>query len=244
MAEAALAARHRERLSTDFDLQDFCKRYGVSKADVGTALETSQPTIYQWTSRKTWPLSAYKAVIVRFAPDDAERCEARQTVAEQKMPFMLTPVIKDLADRYDVLRAGNQIALANGQGFYKIPRTDTPLTLVEGTDDSAEQDLLLQIIARITGERNVQAIELAHAKQAIRDRDAQLKAANERIQQLQRSIKEWEQLAERATAPLPPTPTDVEARVADRVVELLKRKAPSLVGELDRINPPRGRLHS
>ena len=245
MTAPDIQPRPKDRLSTDFDAADFCERHGLTRSALAEPLDVPVQTVYQWAARKLWPLSAYKAVVAHFAPDDAERCELRQVVGSQRMPFTVTQSILDLAAKYDVLRAGGRIAYASGEGYYTVPAVDTaPLTLIpDDQDPIADQDVLLQIITRIMLDRNNQAIEISKLKQAMIDRDAQIQGYKERVKQLQASIKEWEQLADRATSPVP-TPPDMEARVAERVVTMLKSKGlASLSGELARINPQAGHRH-
>jgi hypothetical protein len=83
--------------------------------------------IYLWKARKQFPLSAYKAIVVLQTKTDpkivevASAMELKLAVMKTRTPSQLTPEMVKLAERYDRLRAGAKLALAEGSGYYQIP---------------------------------------------------------------------------------------------------------------------------
>lgn len=106
-----------------------------------------------------------------------------------------------------------------------------------------EQDVLLDVLTRITLERNRQAIELAQLKQSLSEREATLHTQAAQIKQLQQNVREWEELAgkevEHASTRLT-LPSDFAETVIAGLAERLKgRGLSTLAQELERLQPPK-----
>lgn len=270
--------RKRERLGVKFDVNELKEvNPKVTRKTVAETLGLSSPSIDNY-QKGLWPLSCYKAVIEKFAPQLADSYELKLLVVETQGSFFVMPEALKLARLYDCKRGGRKITLASGKGYHIIPEGLTPfeeamehaasptLTLmpdsapeepaavapVQNTENERErqlleqQDGLIEILARVTLERNALSIERDRQQLKIREQDGVIKAQAERNRILKQSVKEWEELSGKADLMVDAHKFGGDA-IADAVVQRLtgllgNRKGPGqpdLRLELDKINPKR-----
>lgn len=259
-AGSAAPARYRERFAIDFDLDEFLSTRKLRKTEIARVLAVTSQSIQDWSHSKRWPLAAYKALIEHFAPDEANKYELRCTVEERRTGTAVPAAMHTLATAYEHRRAGAKIALRSGNGYYQIPPevalpapanvlalvaepVESPPPSSTEADLLAQQEVLLDLLSRVSHERNEQAVLLARSAQRLRDRDATIAAKDAQILTLQRTVKEWEELASVDKGQVY-SGREIADVVVSRVADLLKsRGVPQLAVELDRFSPQRGHRH-
>lgn len=118
--------RMRERLGVKFDVNELKTANSVvTRKTVAAALGISGPSIDNY-QKGLWPLSCFKAVIEKFAPQLSHAYELKVLVEETSGSFFVSPEAIRLARLYDVRNGGHKITLASGKGYHIIPDGLTP----------------------------------------------------------------------------------------------------------------------
>lgn len=116
----------RERLGVKFDVNELKTANSVvTRKTVAAALGISGPSIDNY-QKGLWPLSCFKAVIEKFAPQLSHAYELKVLVEETSGSFFVSPEAIRLARLYDVRNGGHKITLASGKGYHIIPDGLTP----------------------------------------------------------------------------------------------------------------------
>lgn len=128
-------------------------------------------------------------------------------------------------------------ALVKETPVLEIAPVPTP---VPTPSNGAEVEVLLALLVQVTAQRD-QLTHRVYLLETQRRTEEQLRV---RIAELERELTAFKELADAATAPTASTvlPAKVEPRAAERVEQLLKHRAPSLVEELR--NLPRSAVAS
>jgi hypothetical protein len=114
-----------DKFMIDFDPAAFLAAHKIRREDAADKLGYSHATIRWWQTRGHMPLTAYKALVITYAPQDAMRYERKLTVSRATKRVPLTKEVVQIAAAYDDARVAEGGAFNLDDYKTSIPVADT-----------------------------------------------------------------------------------------------------------------------